>query len=153
MIREVDSQPQYESPATAAGEQGATPGAQMSSSGATQFRAGVGGGCSRVAQRLRSRGRGAAADRGVTAPLRIRTGSSEASSSLSLDHRKTTVKTTAQYNLLGPRDSGGSVCTCDSPTRQRVPNRLKELLGIMYGCFTVDPDLADLTFHMQRLQP
>ena len=42
--------------------------------------------------RLRSRGRGAAADRGVTAPLTIRTGSSEASSSLSLDYQKTTVK-------------------------------------------------------------
>ena len=34
--------------------------------------------------RPRSRSRGAAADRGVTAPLTIRTGSSEASSSLSL---------------------------------------------------------------------
>ena len=42
--------------------------------------------------RPRSRSRGAAADRGVTAPLTIRTGSSEASSSLSLDHQKTTVK-------------------------------------------------------------
>ena len=39
-----------------------------------------------------SRGRGAAADRGVTAPLRIRTGSSEPCSSLSLDYQKTTVK-------------------------------------------------------------
>ena len=37
-----------------------------------------------------SRGRGAAADRSVTAPSRLRTGSSETSSSLSRHHRKTT---------------------------------------------------------------
>ena len=50
--------------------------------------------------RPRSRSRGAAADRRVTAPLRLRTGSSEPCSSLSLDHRKTTVSDSRQRSPL-----------------------------------------------------
>ena len=64
-----------------------------------------------------SRGRGAAADRGVTAPWRLRTGSSEPCSSLSLYHRKTTIAADAAeagdtdnaYNKTLTRASGAGL--------------------------------------------